>query len=481
MPFIGLERLREAYDLVLVGSGFGSLFFAHRAIQRRPDLRVLMIEWGERHDHPWQIEHGRNSEIDPRSTFRAADRKYWNFTVAFGGGANCWFAQTPRLHPNDFRTKSQYGIGEDWPITYEELERFYCDAEEIMQISGPADMGDIFPRSKPYPQPPHRFSTPDEIMKRAQPRQHFNMPTARARMATQTRSQCCATARCNLCPVDAKFTALNGFGDLIGKIDILTGARVRRFHIHNGVARDVVFTVGGRERQIRAEIFVLGANAIHSPAILLASGLNDPLIGVGLNEQLGAEFEVLLDGVDNFDGSTITTALNMSLYDGAFRRRHAGALLYFENRWKFGLRSEPGRWRQSLPVLITVENPPSAESRVRIDQDGEAIVSFGGEGEYCRAGLEAARASLENVLRPLPVEAILWRGERATESHLQGSLRMGETSQDSVVDANQIHHNARNLLVVGSAVFPTCPCANPSLTVAALSLRAAERLYGSAA
>jgi choline dehydrogenase-like flavoprotein len=42
------------------------------------------------------------------------------------------------------------------------------------------------------------------------------------------------------------------------------------------------------------------------------------------------------------------------------------------------------------------------------------------------------------------------------------------------VDARQIHHDVRNLVVAGSAVFPSCPCSNPSLSVAALSLRSAD-------
>ena len=66
-------------------------------------------------------------------------------------------------------------------------------------------------------------------------------------------------------------------------------------------------------------------------------------------------------------------------------------------------------------------------------------------------------------------------GARAAESHIQGILRMGHDHSTSVVDARQVHH-ARNLAVVGSAVFPTCPPAPPSLTVAALSLRSAELL-----
>ncbi|RWE71949.1 MAG: GMC family oxidoreductase, partial [Mesorhizobium sp.] len=96
---------------------------------------------------------------------------------------NCWFAQTPRFHPKDFRLKSLYGIGLDWPLSYDDLEPFYCTAEAIMSISGDPDMAAVMPRSGPFPQPPHRMSAPDRRMKAAQPGQHFVMPTARARIA----------------------------------------------------------------------------------------------------------------------------------------------------------------------------------------------------------------------------------------------------------------------------------------------------------
>ncbi|MES0214143.1 GMC oxidoreductase [Mesorhizobium sp. C280B] len=53
---------------------------------------------------------------------------------------------------------------------------------------------------------------------------------------------------------------------------------------------------------------------------------------------------------------------------------------------------------------------------------------------------------------------------------------MGRDVTDSVVDRNMIHHKLRNLVVVGSSTYPSCSCANPSLTAAALSLRAASRI-----
>ncbi|MCM5682322.1 GMC family oxidoreductase [Schlegelella sp. S2-27] len=470
------------HDLVVIGSGFGSLFFIEGALRKRPQLRILVLERGQHRPASWQVEQGRNSDIDPRSTYRtpAGHKEEWNFTVAVGGGTNCWYAQTPRFHPSDFRLHTLYGVGRDWPVDYDELEPYYLAAERKMAVAGDPAMAQLLPRSAPFPLPGHRMSSVDEIMRRAQPQHHLPIATARASIATEQRGRCCATARCRLCPVNAKFNFDNGFAALLDdpRIEWRTDAEVLRLEHSGGTVQAAVYRSGGKEHRARGELFVLGANAIHSPAILLRSGIDHPLTGRGIHEQLGYTVEAFLDGVDNFDGSTITTSLNYSLYDGDFRREHANALIYFENRWPHGLRTDFGRWRQIAPLTVVVEDLPQDDNRVALgeDADGPPVVHHAHHSDYATLGVKRSMAQLERVLAPLPVERIEFRGMRPTESHLQGSLRMGRDRSDSVIDAQQLHHDARNLVVVGSAVFPTGPSANPSLTVAALSLRSAERV-----
>ena len=202
----------------------------------------------------------------------------------------------------------------------------------------------------------------------------------------------------------------------------------------------------------------------------------DALTGAGLNETYGADLEILLDGMENFDGSTITTGLDYSFADGDFRADRGAALIYFENRWKFGLRTERSKWRQTLPISIVVEEMLEDGNRVELGENGEPIVHFMGASDYAKKGLQAAIDGLDEILQPLPVEEVVFRRIRRTESHLQSTMRMGSDPASSVVDGDLIHHKYRNLIVVGSSVFPTCGTGNPSLTVAALSLRAAEKL-----
>ncbi|MCC7251286.1 GMC family oxidoreductase [Hyphomicrobium sp.] len=474
---------RERYDVVVVGSGFGALFFLDRFIRARPKARIVVLEWGAANSHEWQINNQKNSTIAPADAHvQVPDQKPWNYTIGLGGGTNCWFGQSPRLHPSDFALLTKYGVGRDWPVTYDDLEPYYLEAETIMSISGAEEMARILPRSGPFPQPPHRVTAIDRMMMRAQPDRHVPIATARARVATQDRSRCCATARCNLCPVDAKFTALNGFKHVLSHPGITWRFGVRAVAIEHSAATatGVRCAKDGREEVVDGDLIVLGANAIHSPAILLQSDLGAPKAGLGVTEQLGFEVEVLLDGLDNFDGSTITTGLNFSLYDGEFRREHGAALLFFENRWSHGLRKDYGRWRQTLPIIIAVENLPLDSYSVALNGEQQPVVDHGAFSDYAVRGLQAALDKIEQVLQPLPVERIVLRGERPTESHIQCSLPMGDDAEYSTVDRAQVHHKIRNLIVVGSAVFPTCPPANPSLTVAALSLRAADMLTRSA-
>lgn len=471
--------MNDAYDLVVIGSGFGSLFFVDGYLSKRPADRVLILERGQFHSHEWQVLNQRSSSVTAGETYRTeATHKQWNFTIGQGGGTNCWYGQTPRFHPTDFKMRSRYGVAQDWPLSYEELDPFYLRAEERMSVAGDLAMASILPRSAPFPLPAHHMTSVDKLMRAAQPDYHVPIATARASRATNNRGQCCASARCSQCPANAKFTFENGFADLRAQPNVTfrLGCEVTHLDCENDQVKGVVYRENGIERTARGSLVVLGANAIHSPAILLRSGIQHAYTGVGIHEQLGFTAEALLRGVDNFDGGTITTALNYSLYEGDFRREHGGALIYFENRWPTGLRSEFGRWRQLAPLTIVVEDIPQDSNRVTLDDDGFPRVSHARSSDYAHRGLKAAMHKLETVLAPLPVERINFLGIRDTESHIQGSLRMGTDPKQSVVDATQVHHDVRNLVVVGSSVFPSGSCANPSLTVAALSLRSAELL-----
>lgn len=467
------------FDVIVIGTGFGSLFFARKYLEKRPNDRLIFVEWGKYRDHEWQILNDRNSDIDPRTCHvTRPGEKPWGYTVGVGGGLNCWWGQAPRLIPADFEMRTRFGVLSDWPLGYNDLEPYYSEAETIMELSGDGAMTAVSPRSTPYPLPAHKISAPDAIMVEAQPDRHFAVPTGRASVSTATRNRCCAAAWCHRCAVDARFSAFNGMRDVLEhpNVTIVTEAEVRTVTVENGVARGVTARTLSEDLEFSADLIVLGANGVQSPAILLRSGIDTPGTGRGICEQVSFDVEVLLDGVDNFGGGSVATGINYSLYTDADRSQAGAALLNFENFPRFGLRNEYGRWRQTLSILVSAEDAPQASNRVTLAEDGTASVTHLSVSDYGRAGVARAWESLPAVLAPLPVEEIIYRNERRSESHIQCSLPMGHDRSSSVVDGLGRHHDVSNLVVVGSAVFTTCPPANPSLTVAALSLRSADGL-----
>ena len=64
-----------------------------------------------------------------------------------------WGGVTPRFSPEDFRQRSACGVGTDWPISYEELDPFYQEAEELIGIGGEQGPAELDPRGKPFPMP----------------------------------------------------------------------------------------------------------------------------------------------------------------------------------------------------------------------------------------------------------------------------------------------------------------------------------------
>lgn len=468
------------FDLILVGSGFASSFFLLGYLARaRADARVLVVERGWREPRSWQLTERRVSRLDHATTFRMRGlrTKQWQFTLAFGGGSNCWWASTPRLMPADFKLRTLYGVGEDWPITYDDLAPHYDHAENVMAVSGSAT-GSPYPRRLPHPQPPHRLSDPDRLLAAAYPGQYFPQPTARARVATAGRSACCANGVCGLCPVDAKFTIDNGLSSLYAdpRVDIRYGHDVQAIEMAGGHAIAVLARDGQTERRFEADLIGLGANALFNVAILQRSGLMHPCLGRGLYEQAGVRAEIDLAGVDNFQGSTSLTGHGYMLYDGLHRREHGACLVESSNR-PDRLRPEPGRTRQLLSLKFIVEDLPQDRNGIDLSPDGTPVITFHDYSPYARRGIRAVARQLDRLLAPLPVEHVTFTREpEPTESHLLGATVMGDDPARSIVDRHLVHHRVRNLIVLGGGAFPTSSPANPTLTISALSLWSAQHM-----
>jgi len=132
-----LAAERTAHVTVIEAGGASTPF------TERTKARQRFVAYGE---SPWRADH-----LDDQNALGSA----YGFSpsMCVGGLAMHWGGVTPRYSPEDFRIKSLYGLGDDWPISYDDLDPFYQEAEERMGVSGEQGPPALDPRGKPFPMP----------------------------------------------------------------------------------------------------------------------------------------------------------------------------------------------------------------------------------------------------------------------------------------------------------------------------------------
>jgi choline dehydrogenase-like flavoprotein len=475
------------YDVIIVGTGFASSFFLMRYLEHAPpNARILVLERGNEDTKAWQLANRLHTSIDPDDLVENENPgKEWYTSPGFGGNSKCWMGGTTRMMPGDFKLRSRYGVGLDWPISYDDLEPHYGVAEQVMLVSGPTDSP--MPRSRPAPLAPHRFSDPEVLLKKHFPDGWYQMSTARASVATGRRGICCATGICGLCPVDAKFTIQNGLAEIYRdpRVTLRLRAEVKTVETAAGIAQAVNYLFEKKDVRDSADLIVLGASALFNPHILLRSGFSHPLIGRRLHEQMPVYATIDLKSVKCYNGSTVLTGLGYLFYEGDHRAEHAGCMIEtwnspFPYRPDGALRLERGRWTERLMLGFLFDDIPDDRNRITVSTKDPSIahVHFEDYSEYAKKAADRIPQMIDKLAEALPIERIVGTSLGTTAAHIQGTVVMGEDPATSVVDRYLIHHEYRNLLVLGSSAYPTASPAYPTLTVSALSLWAADHIIG---
>lgn len=477
----------DHYDLVVVGTGFASSFFLKKYLSKSGSKhkKVLVLEKGHFYPHAerLKVEKGLPSEYLKYASpwqdniVNLNDKKIWQFTTGFGGSSNCWWGCTPRFMPNDFHLKSLYGVGQDWPLSYKDLDAYYYEAEEIMSVSGPENTP--FPRKGKYPLPPHLFSKVDKILHSKYGNQYISQPTARASRQLTHRNSCMALSTCHTCPVNAKFTIENGnmgvYADQRVKVEY--GCDVYSLEIVNNVVRKVLFQKDEKESSVSGDVIVLGANPFFNANILLNGGDTNPLTGKGIGEQLGMQVQIYLEDLQNVGGSSWVNANGYMLYDGDHRKEFAACLIEVNNAPYF-IRVERGKHLNVVSFRMVFEDLPIVGNHVATSANKlRPEVHFNERSEYALKGIKNMKLKLPDLLSCLPVEKIIYQDTEPNEGHIIGGTRMSEDRSNGVVDKHMIHHQYRNLFVLGAGAFTTFGPSNPTLTLAAMSLFAADKVF----
>jgi choline dehydrogenase-like flavoprotein len=209
--------------------------------------------------------------------------------------------------------------------------------------------------------------------------------------------------------------------------------------------------------------------------------------------------------VDPFRGPLSTGGIE-ELRDGPFRaRRGAFRVEVGNDGWSFpagdppaqaagaaadgalgaaGMRALGQRLARQLRFASLVEPLPDAANRVTLAEERDALgiprpaLAYRYD-EYTRRGLAAAQQVHDRVFGAMGATDVRHQDGPFAAGHIMGTCRMGDDPRRSVVDRDLRLHGHPNCFVLGSSVFPTVGTANPTLTIAALSLRAVDAVRAS--
>jgi gluconate 2-dehydrogenase alpha chain len=470
---------------------------------------------------------------------------------AIGGTSIHYWGQSWRLKPWDFRTRAEvvrrYGANaipagstlEDWPIGYDELERYYDIVEHEVGVSGKAGnlqglidpAGNIFegPRQREYPMPPLRGTDFTERMAQAARKlgwHPFRPPAAINSEPYRGRAACVYHGYCGFggCHVSAKnSTAVTTIPEALKtkNLIIFDKSQVTRILTGpDGRVTGVQYLRDGQEYFQPARVVLLGSYTYENARLLLLSKSKAYPHGLSNNHgQVGKHYFGHWSGVGS--GSAIalfpfdinnwygTPAQGTTVDDWAHDNHDHSGLGFiggttlhvhtethpieaaavetfgrerlWGSRWKAFVHENAGRWTaaylqtSSLPYETTFLDLDPA---VR-DPLGDPVcrITTSPRENEMRA-IAFAQGKLDEWFRAAGAIEVLKlpAAVPAVSTHAYGGTRMGDNPETNVVNGWGFSHEAPNLGILGASVMGTSGARNPTLTVQALAWRTAEHL-----
>ncbi len=466
--------------------------------------------------------------IDPHSYYvqTGPDLFSSNYERLVGGTTWHWLGTAIRLVPNDFTMHTTYGAGVDWPIGYDELEPWYLTAEQTIGVAGDDDEDNGAPRSGGYPMPPIPLTWADKQFAAAvDPLGLHVTTTPAARVSAKDgfngRPQCCGNAFCiPMCPIGAKYDATVHLGMatdagaeirdscVVYKLDVDANGTITTVHYRRPDASNDSLT---------AKIVIVAAHAIETPKLLLMSATDALPNGLAnASDQVGRN---LMDHPTQLSyalarepmgpyRSPLSTAGIENLRDGPERSERSAFRIELGNDGWSWPGKDPVSWAQALieqgvwgtdlykqiaalnlravRMAALCEQLPDPESRVTVSSKVDAIGLPRPElhfmiDDYAKAGLQAARRQFTAIYDALGTTQVTHVPDIQGAGHVMGTVRMGSDKSSSVTDSFGHTWDHPNLWLAGSGLFPTSGTANPTLTIAALALRAVPEIERSLA
>jgi len=444
-------------------------------------------------------------------------RIYYKYHQVSGvGGTTLHYqGEAHRLNENAFRMKTLYGEAVDWPIDYKTLEPYYTEVENIIGVAGP-DKVPYRPRSKPYPLKPHKLSYASQVIEKGCKKQNLSLEPNTVAILSQLYRDAPPCNYCNGCiwgcprkdkgSVDVTFIPI---AEDTGKCEILTYAFASRIEVGNKLGKKKVTGVsyydrGGKEHFVKSDYVAVACGAVETPRILLTSDINQNAL-VGKNFMETTFYEAIAlhpDRLDSYRGIPLDSViwewnspnpdrgfpggLRLSPTAGSALGPLNYALRYFKGWGEDFVKGMDEWFGHALAMAGIAEFFPNEDTFVTLDPKIKdeyglpvaQIQSFLGEPEL--KSLEFMERMSKDILNASGADEIVETAssyDYFSATHVFGTCRMGNDPEKSVVDSSLRFHGISNLFVTDASVFPTSGGGEaPSLTIEALSLRAADLL-----
>lgn len=529
-----------AADVVIVGSGVVGALIADQLAGEGKS--VLMLDAGLRIERGQAVENWRNMPFANRagSDFQglypqspmAPAPLYWpennyvalsgpdgkgfkqGYLKTVGGTTWHWAASSWRHLPVDLKMRSTYGVGRDWPISYDELEPYYCRAEEAMGVAGPNDPALQSPaeRSRPYPMDMVPWSYGDKRFAEIVNSHGYRsvpIPQGRSTRPWNGRPTCCGNNNCQpICPIGAMYNGIHSVQSAEAKgAIVLAESVVYRIDTdeNNRITAVHWYDNEHRSHKATADAFVIACNSMESPRLLLAAanernpaGIANSSDQVGRNMMDHSGFHCFFQADEPLwigRGPAQSSCL-VGPRDGAFRSEYSANKMILNNitqatsatttALKMGLVGTEldaeirKRTIHGVDLSISLEPLPDPNNRVtlsktRVDPHGIPCPDVHYDvGDYVRKGYDAAVKQLEHIASLFNATDLNITKSLNANNHIMGGCIMGNDSKNSVVNGHCRAHDHANLWIPGGGAIPSASVVNSTLTMAALGIRAAD-------